>query len=238
MLVVLMLMDDAFVLETVLAFARAELSALASSWLEAGATAFGLWSREQELAVWPAGASLARCDLSAPIKSGSALLGELRLLGLSTAAARARLEAEAALLARLAHAEGELEIMTEQLIENRDQLLAPYDLAKATRSLELHQTMQSLAEETARLFRTGGAFAMLAPKTGAVVLAEHPHPVLDDETLKALFQAAQEGERAMLFGHGERDEALPEGIDNLCLAPIQVQGEITAMLGVFNKPVG
>ena len=73
-------------------------STLAESWLKAGASAFGVWSESGVLVSWPPDEDLSAPTIAAEIQLDAVQVGELRVIGLVTFDAQARLEADARLL--------------------------------------------------------------------------------------------------------------------------------------------
>jgi sigma-B regulation protein RsbU (phosphoserine phosphatase) len=112
--------------------------ALAEAWLAMGAAAFGVWSNGRALACWPTDGQLMHPGIVAPIRVGGGVMGDLRVSGMSDAAAQARLKAEAELVAHLIKLEDELQCMTAELVDSQDQLLAMYQL---TQSMRRHVTI-------------------------------------------------------------------------------------------------
>ena len=104
--------------------------------------------------------------MAAPIVGPSGeTLGELCVRGRVPAAA-ARLAADAALIAALAEAAGELDSVVEALAETEDQLLALYELTRPGPSrLNVDQILSSTARQAVRLVKAEGAFVVLNGRT-------------------------------------------------------------------------
>ena len=156
---------------------RSNLAALAEAWLDRGAAEFGVWEAGQPLARWTRSVAMADEDgsswLSQSICGNNGSGAQLRLLSPTDAAAPARLAADASLLRRLVEQEEDLGALTAELIETQDQLLALYDLAKATRThLDIHQTLRSLARAAARLIKSECAAVVLIGDGGEVLIGE------------------------------------------------------------------
>lgn len=220
-------------LASLLSSHRKQLDALAAAWLAAGATGFALCQDGVPFASWPASYVADAPDLSAPLHAAAGdTLGELRVTGLTGAAAHTRLASDAALLAALAEANGELDGMAAALAETEDQLLALYELAAAGASrLDSAQLARSLARQAQRLLKAEGAFVVLAP--GQVV--QMPAPTAADDALIGLFERLRaEGRELLLdarelpFSHGSRAAVL-------FLAPLltRQETELVACLGLW-----
>lgn len=214
-----------------LATPQAEVALLAEAWLAAGATEFCL-AANGVLRVWGCSAPGAPSSV-AVIQQGMHQLGQLRVSGIAGGWVQRRLEADAQVLTRLAGQEHALTEMTSELIEAQDQLLAFYDLTRATRSqLGLGEVLRLLAGEAARLVRAESALMLLNP-----LVVQHPQSLLADTTVLELFQ------RVRLQGHeivlsNEAAHSLAPGLHNLCLLPVYVRGQITSALGLLNKAQG
>lgn len=216
-----------------------QFATLAATWLVAGATAVSIWSNGRLLAQWPEDLPEplgTRATLTAALRSGSSVLGELRVSGLSGAGVQERLATDARLLGQLLRLEDELEDMTAELIETQDQLIALYDLTRSIRShLDISQTLSSLARTTTRIANVQIGF-MVMSNSGHVEVVSHPVALLEDEVLVNLFhQMHSIGEELILDSTNQPDE-LPSGIYNLCLVPIQVGGGDYCGAGVAQSP--
>lgn len=139
---------------------------------------------------------------------------------------------EAVLQTQLLQAERDVEELTAQLVETQDQLLAMYDLTRATRShLGLGETLRRLVAEAARLLRVRCAVLFVTP-----TMVQHPASLLDERQLLALFQSAQTSGRDLLVSAPAAQ--VPDGVTHLCILPIQIQGVMTAGLALIDRPGG
>jgi len=233
-------------LDSVLVSLKPQLAALAQVWLAEGVTAFGIWEGAQLLAHWPREIRPASDRavhppeaqmLTAPIRMGGAVLGELRIVGPHSPAAQARLTAEAAMIARLAQLEDELEDMTSELIDTQDQILALYDLTRAVRShLNLEDTLKELASAAARLVKTTGAFAILALPDRLPQVAQQPHTGMNSNALLAVFNDVQSSGQELLLN--DLSNAGPADLGNLFIVPIPIRRQVVAALGLTGKHGG
>lgn len=226
-------------LASLLSTHRSQVAALAKSWLQAGASCFSVWANNKCLAAWPADASTPR-DLVATVTAADLALGELCISGLNRADFQARLNTDAMLLSQWIQLEGELDGMTNELIEAQDQLLALYDLARSTRShLSIPETLNALAREAARLVKTKGAAALLWPVDEAPILIQYPPRGADEAWLQVVLeQTRTSGHEVLLNRNGINAAGLPDGVDNIFVIPILIGGKVTAALALFNKSDG
>lgn len=214
---------------------------LAATWLASGATAISIWSNGRMLAQWPIEtqetlSSLA--TLSAPLRLGNTIFGELRVSGLNGSAAQERLRTDADLITQIIRLEDELEDMTGELIETQDQLIALYDLTRSMRShLDISQTLGSLARTTTRIANVQVGF-MLMDHSSRIEVVSHPVSVLDNDVLFRLFDQMRSSGDEVILDSENQPEELPEGVYNLCLVPIHVSGNIIAAMGLLNRPHG
>jgi hypothetical protein len=150
------------VIRQIIAGRRAALARLAAAWLESGARGVSLWQDGALVAAWPSD-QLPGDALTAPISRGRRVFGELRVAGVTGALARARLEADAALIGELAALDDEVDSVAAELIEAQDQLLALYRLNRATGSaLHIEDSLRSVAREAAGLLKAEAAYFYLA----------------------------------------------------------------------------
>jgi len=229
-------------IRSVLASQRGRLATLAETWLDAGARGYGVWAEGRSVAHWPAaGPAEEGAGLSAPIYVGRRVRGELRVSGLDSPAAQARLEVEAQMVSRLAQLVDELDEMTAALVDAQDHLLALYDLASSTRSqLGVPDTLRTLACEAARLAQAEGAFALLVEPGRGPLVEHYPEPLVERKLLLGLFEQVQAKASALVL-HGASVATVLEdvfGIRNLLFEPIRIRGNIIAGLGLLNKAGG
>jgi len=143
------------------------------------------------------------------------------------------------LAAKVQRLESELEQMTSELIGVQDQLLAVFDLTRATRRrLSLETVLVHLVEEVRRLTVAELAFIVLAdPRSGELVC----HPQADGER-RRLFErvyrwAITSG--ASLVANDAAD--LPPNLltrvplRNIVAVPITIEGRPQAVAGVVNR---
>lgn len=135
------------------------------------------------------------------------------------------------LLMRLLQMESDLDQLVGQLVETQDQLLAMYDLSKATRSdLRIDEILRRLAAEAARLVRTDCAVLYVSS-----TMIQYPADLIDERSLLDLFHAAQASERDLIINASSAQ--LPVGVENLCVLPFCV-GEKPAALALANRDSG
>ncbi|MBV9175084.1 MAG: SpoIIE family protein phosphatase [Chloroflexi bacterium] len=146
------------------------------------------------------------------------------------------------LAAEVQRLETELEQMTVELIGVQDQLLAVFDLARATRrGLNLDSVLVDLVEEVRRLAGAELAFVVLTdPRTDELVC--HP-PVVGE--LRALFELVHRwttAAGASLVANAPTDlpVSMQPGLKlrNIVAAPVTVYGQPHAVLGVLNRRDG
>ncbi len=106
-----------------------------------GLMTVGLWCVDGLVETWPRDHAPAASDLHVPLP-GSEARCQLGVTGARDNRARERLETDAAAIARISRLEGDLDLVTEQLVQRQDELLALYELARASRStLDVQETL-------------------------------------------------------------------------------------------------
>lgn len=224
---------------------REQFASLAHAWLTSGAGSFGVWANDQPLMTWSGDPSSPHADMhthsgiAAPIIVQDHTIGELRVSAPDTPAARARLGADARLIAQLADLEGEIEDLTAELIENQDQLLALYNLTRFHRRtqparalVDVQSMLDSLAHEVARLTETRCACFFLVDAGGvpggvpggAPLVSQSPEPFIALKTLMDLFQRARANKRELMLTSDDLPPALRDTTGTLLVIPTDVRG--------------
>lgn len=210
---------------------RGYLGTLAESWLATGATTFSVWCEGKLLLQWPEGAFCA-ATVRAPIQVGARTVGTLGITGMSGDLTCRRLAAEAKAVGRMLTLESELEEMTFALVETQDKLLALYELSQATRNnFTITDILRRIACETVRLVQAEGAVLLLAP-----TLVQHPANRFDERVLLDYFRYVQQSGQEQVIN--DLDVEQTDGIQNLCLLPISIRGNVVAVLGIINREHG
>jgi phosphoserine phosphatase RsbU/P len=212
-----------------------QIALLAQAWIHSGAQAFGIFSGDQLLAGWPAGAKGYIGSIAAQIRAGDTLIGEVRAAGVNGSAAQARLQADADMIGRLAAYESDLGLMAGGLLESRDQLLALYNLTQTTRScFEMPQLLKTVAAEAQRLAGVETALLAVRPAGEGLIFQQQPHAFISDDLLQRLLSYIQYDERPfMLLGESEAGETWNGA--SLLLTPFDVRGADQAVLGMVGR---
>jgi phosphoserine phosphatase RsbU/P len=233
-------------LQDIVTMHHARFAAMAAAWLADGAARFEVWGEEHVLAAWPPSDGLPSPTgpvWSAPIEADSLYLGALRVVGVATAAAAARLTAEASLVAHIARLEIEQESMVAELIETQDQLLAVYDLTQSecyhSYYTEVEQLLCCLARQVVRLLKVEGGFVLLSDQAGSTHLTGC-HDPLNRPLIEHLLTQCKTVEHDMLINRetGGDDSLLPEGVDCFLFVPMAIRNHMRVGLGMMNKAGG
>ncbi len=176
----------------------------------------------------------------APIRAG-----EERVLGFlgvcAPDAARSNLETHAALLGHVLARERELTDMTVELMNAYDQLVAMYHVSEATRShLELDDILRSLVDEAMRLCKARHGFVAMQ-RNGEIhcVTCVPPHPQHEALTVPLLQIVRERGQALICNTPSDLSVALPDapkGMERCLAAPITVDDQVVATLGLLDKP--
>ncbi|MBI4675285.1 MAG: hypothetical protein HY741_26885 [Chloroflexi bacterium] len=108
-------------LEQVLIAQRVQFDALAAVWLQADATAFGVAENGRDVISWTREMHRGAPRVLAPIADANTIVGELWVEGLTSAAAHARLEMDAAFVSRWLQLEAELDLLSAELSDTQAQ---------------------------------------------------------------------------------------------------------------------
>jgi len=222
------------------------LSRMAEAWLAAGWRVFGIWRAGQLLARWPlaAPAETAYPDLTAQVRVDEGVWGELGVIGVdcetgfADPAVQARLSSDAEALSTLLQRELDLVVMTDELSESQDQMLALSELAQSMRSmLDVGEIIHALTYQAMRLTKACATFTWFADPAGAPIHQDQPAPFLDDRQAQVLFDQVRWNNRPLLFDRASSPALLPPEVENLYVIPIQFGGMTIAALGIlFNRP--
>jgi len=207
-------------LNAILDIYRPEIEAMAHAWLLSGASKFGIRSRGRILADWPPKSLNLHTPLCAPIMFQGLAEGELFVCGLSGTAVQAKLEAQAAFLARLGLTEQEIESVTAELVDTQDQLLALYNIVHSTHDqTNLIGLLPALAQATSELFAVDTAFIWFEKSQEERLIAQAPKPV-DEDALAPLIDRVLTHNRQLLSnGRPTTTLLLPHGINSIQFCP-------------------
>lgn len=218
---------------------RSEIEEMAEAWLAAGASTFGICEKGQLVCQWPATAVGQPPYQKAPITVRDFPLGELFVTGLTAVGVLERLEAQAALLARLTMTEAEMEALSTELIHNQDQLLALYDLVHSTRNFTgPAKLMQALVEAMSRLFLVETAFIWLEMLGSERIIAQFPQIQETSLLASVVDEVLQKGEQLLANGRHTTTRLLPVGITNVLILPLRFREQTVAAIGLVNNGDG
>jgi sigma-B regulation protein RsbU (phosphoserine phosphatase) len=208
---------------------------LARAWLESGADSYEVWTNNTRVAHWSKNGFRKTNTLSAEIRVDSTPIGELRLSGLISPTAKSRLNAEANLISNHACLGRDLNDLTKELLNTRDQLLAVFNLTKANRNNhDLDQAIDDLAFEATRLLKAVGAFFYLVMQDGTTHIHQFPVQLLEGDEIDLLLTRFEKvGDQYLCINDGEIELFYP--VRNLLLMPIPIRGTTQAVFGIINK---
>jgi phosphoserine phosphatase RsbU/P len=226
---------SAATLAAALATHAPQFEALAAAWMASGASAYTVCGPHGSPVVWPAGGRCPRSGLMAGIYHNRQLVGELRVAGVDSEHNQIRLNAEAQLVEQLVTLSGYLDIVTSELINKQDQLLAVYDLARAGHdSLDLDSVLRQLAHKAARLVNAEGSVLVLQMNGTEPISVHYPRRMVDDQILYYALDIMQTTQRKMLLSENDLWPA-HSALRNLLLFPLHIRGVRRAALGLLNK---
>ena len=225
-------------LAVLLASQHTYFDALATSCLMNGASAFAVWANGEPKAWWPKNNMAEEPTLRENLFVGGFTVGELRIVGSTDAATQARLRAEADLISQLIQSTQNLHIVTSELIDTQDQLLAMYDLTEAMRDyLDLNKVLEQLAREVARLVKVEATFVIVQKSDEPWLIKEFPQPMMELEKLKSMIDIVRVTGHEYLLNE---EDAANQGLEfrNFLMMPIKLRGDMLAAIGLINKNNG
>ncbi|MEI7555019.1 SpoIIE family protein phosphatase [Candidatus Chlorohelix sp.] len=201
---------------------------LANLWQSAGATSFEIVGGGEQIMRWDYPGNAAGIVI-APLEVDGEIIGELRVQGLDEQLFFARLEADATALDNLIRYEVELGMLTSELVQNQDQLLALYELSNSMRRyLNPEEILATLCKEAARLCSCDKAFAMLFESGKPKLLIQYPDNFLEEQQAQELHNKARANDRPLVLNSGYN------GTKNLLFLPITINNAPFAGLGLAN----
>jgi len=211
---------------------RSLMTSLAKSWLDSGVERFEVWSGYERLACWPPSEERTGPYTSAPIWISGKEAGQLKVAGCHTAEYANRLQADASFIAEILTCDNNTSAMAAELIATRDQLIAMYDLTRsASTLLDLDQTLEFLAQETAQLTHASSAVITLKLPDVDLKMNYFPELLIDKEKLLQQIDALKANKSNYWFVTGGLENS-DDGSLNLLLVPLHVRGADIAAIGI------
>jgi phosphoserine phosphatase RsbU/P len=210
---------------------RSLIISLGRNWLQAGAAHFSIWADGKLLDSWPQHPASAE-TVNAEIRVNGRVIGEVKLAGKNEATIASRLQMDADFLSILVARESDMNAMTSELLDTRDQLIALYNLTqKKWTSLDLDSTLEHLAEATANLTRSEAAFVAIQLEQKPFQFATSPADALDWSSVTNHVEALKEKRSQYLI---VEDVFVPFGSPSpqTVLLNFQVRGADTAVIGI------
>ena len=222
-------------LAQVLRSRRKQFDALAERWLEFGVTSFSVWSKGDNLCSWPPKFFSSDGYVKQDIKIRSQAIGELRVTGVDSPLVRGWLETDANLIADLVEMEDDLVNTAIELVDTRDQLLALYELTRATRDCwEIDETLKHLAAQAARIIKGEAAFVYINVNGEYEGVSHYPKETLDKDIISEWALKMRDSNKPILLNRS-MGESLPDELVNMMLMPIHIFEVPEGILGVTNK---
>jgi sigma-B regulation protein RsbU (phosphoserine phosphatase) len=214
---------------------RKQFDALAERWLEFGVTSFSVWAKGDNLCSWPPEFFSSDDYVKQEIKIRSQAVGELRVTGVDSPLVRRWLETDANLIADLVELENDLINTTIELVDTRDQLLALYELTRATRDCwEIDETLKHLAVQAARIIKGEAAFVYINVNGEYEGVSHYPTESLDREAVTEWALKMRDANKPILLNRS-MGERLPGDLVNMMLMPIHIFEVPEGVLAITNK---
>lgn len=213
---------------------RRELDAQAQFWLAAGAASFALIDDGQCRQLWGAAGATDAASIESPMIAGTRT--RLRVSGALPIWSEARLNLDARTLGAISRLENDLDVMTGDLVESQDQLLALYDMAQSTRLyLNAEEMLTHTAGEAARLVHARSGFAAMSDGVAVTSLVQSPGGQLSTAALEVIRARCAGGEAGEWL---PARDALPPGVHSLYLKRFRVRKDVYCVVGVADSARG
>ena len=221
--------ETVHVLDDFLTNNRKFVSGVAQTWLDSGATAFGIVGDGRWLALWPEHAITGTQGAHASLRMRDHTVADMWVFGLEGSNISVRLEADANLIGHIAEQEEELNNVTYELIDAQDQLLALYDLTQSMRNrLSIDEALTSLVQEAGRLLKSNVCSGYLA--FDPPVIAQYPQPMMSPSALQHMAeQVLGSGTRLIVNSGGPSDYSV-KGMTTILLEPIRIDNQVMGVL--------
>ena len=219
------------------------LEPIANAWRDEGATGFSFWNSDSEVASWSWGVSRLPV-LTSSVKTDRRQFGELRVEGVARERVPNRLLSDATLVATVLNAESQLREMTVDLADCQDQLVAVFDLARASQGqIDIDDVLSTLVSEASDLTQAYGAFVLFSDQTqNHVKVLPIDTFTSDHDSLVRIFDVVKNTQRTRLLdkeGLNSLGVFLNTPTATLIAVPVRIDGQIKAVLGVArdgNRP--
>lgn len=219
-----------------------QLVSIGKAWQALGARAFGIFAEDRPFFVWPNGYPFDETALSVdlPHPSDDERLGELRISGLTDAAAVARLRADAALISQLVNLNQEVRHLTADLVSSVNQQLTMYRIGRSLRNYPtVADALEAMVAEAQQIGRARGCFALFVPADPhEAVIKQAPGTQAPPALIWQLFWELQVRQQLLHLPSPDCAVSLTPAIENAIILPVMVQGELIAALGFINRPGG
>ncbi len=171
----------------------------------------------------------------APVWVESARLGDLRVVGLPRQQVQRRLQLDADLIARLVQIHSGKQGITRELIHTRDQLLAIYHLAQATRDCwEIDRSLDQLAGEIVGILQSDATFLWLELDDGKIYTTQKPEIMLDSGIVMECYRTLKESNQPYLIKNCQ-ESSYPRNDLSLLIVAIQLFEKQAGVLGIVYR---
>ena len=213
-----------------------QLQALAKAWTASGAASVSIWQDAKPLFQWPAAAETVRPFISERISFTPSANLEIRVAIQDTPATRARLRADAGLIAQVLLLNEAVNGMAAELVDTQDQLLAIYNLTQATRNhIAIEKLLKQLTYETYNLIsKLEGVFILLELPGNVRCLEFYPSPVFELSAIEGALECVRKSGEVFLSSENQGLIRLDD-LQCLALLPVQIRGARFAALGLVKR---
>lgn len=224
------------ILEQLLTRYPAEFEEVATYWLTMGASSFGVRVAGRLVAQWPPDTPIDSTDKIVELIQNDAILGELFVTGIEGDSAQLQLKKDGQFISRLAIMEDELDLLTLELVNSQDQLVALYDLVHSTRHLvSVDEIIRGLTDAISRIFMVETTFIALERPQRPLHIAQSGKTQPPNAIQAVIAQTLAQPEYLLVDDQTEQNAIQLENVDSL-LAMSLIHSDLeTAVLGLINN---
>jgi phosphoserine phosphatase RsbU/P len=212
-----------------------QIEPIAESWHYSGAQSFALWSNDSELKRWQFAPGTSHETITAPVKINNTHFGEIRVCGsnLNQEQALNRLATDAKVISMLLHLENDRRVLSEELVDTRDQLLILSSMSDLTRKvIEMEELLKVLTENAYDLIKADETAILVQNEGQAPIWKFYPHQSLGTECILDFIRRRSPGGYSVFLSE---PADLPESCNkNILALPIKISNTQQAAL-IFIK---
>lgn len=212
------------------------LAQVAQTWFEIGASRFGFQSNDSIKKEWrnPQQTSNGKLDglrVSAEMKVGNDAIGEIFVTGIDSRENLARLHMDALFLSNFIQLNGDIDLISYELVQNQDQIVSLHQLSKSMRRhLEIEPLLSSLTKSLLNLFKTDYLVTLMSVEGMSPIANQYPTNNLLDVDLIQKFNTLHSIGECQIFNNFDHPN-----VSNLLFLPLDIRKPIRLSFIFINK---